>query len=246
MKTLFTFRQALEILMFLFIALMAKTLEGQIPDTIYYKTLQTINESEQEVYDSLGNLIETVTVVDTIESLVVYTGRRLPNTNEYEVKVIDRLMDSSEVAEYAFDLILRVEEDNYIDATRLKERENLARLYAPVNDIIRDMLGYGFFVKTRQMFGRAFEGRWIARINGGDIIWLNVDEFMRVTETTQRGEKIENGREGRFLLYTNQRVKVTGLLDDVIDFREYWNKDRDTPFWVMDKGVNRVMLRKID
>jgi hypothetical protein len=160
--------------------------------------------------------------------------------------VIDRLMDSSEVAEYAFDMILRVEEDNYIDATRLKERENLARLYAPVNDIIRDMLGYGFFVKTREMFGSAFEGRWIARINGGDIIWLNVDEFMRVTETTQRGEEIENGREGRFLLYTNTRMKVTGLLDDVIDFRDYWNKERNTPFWFYDNGINRVMLRKID
>jgi len=232
--------------MFLFIALMAKTLEGQIPDTIYYKTVQTFNESEQEVYDSLGNLIETVTVVDTIESLVVYTGRRLPNTNEYEVKVIDRLMDSSEVAEYAFELIHRVEEDNYIDATRLKERENLARLYAPVNNIIRDMQGYGFFVKTRQMFGRQFEGRWIARINGGDIIWLKVDKFMSVTETTQRGEVVEGGRSGRFLLYTNMRMKVTGLLDDVIDFRDYWNKERNTPFWFYDNGSNRVMLRKID
>ena len=246
MKTLFTFKQALEILMFLFIALISKTLKGQIPDTIYYKTVQTINESEQEVYDSLGNLIETVTIIDTIESLVVYIGRRLPNTNEYEVKVIDRLMDSSEVAEYAFELIHRVEEDNYIDATRLKEREKLAKLYAPVNDIIRDMLGYGFFVKTREMFGGSFEGRWIARINGGDIIWLNVDEFMRVTETTQRGEQIENGREGRFLLYTNTRMKVTGLLDDVIDFRDYWNKERNTPFWFYDNGINRVMLRKID
>ena len=246
MKTLFTFKQALEILMFLFIALMAKTLKGQIPDTIYYKTVQTFNESEQEVYDSLGNLIETVTIIDTIESLVVYTGRRLPNTNEYEINVIDRLMDSSEVAEYAFELIHRVEEDNYIDASRLQKREKNARLYAPVNTIIRDMVGYGFFVKTRQMYGKQFEGRWIARINGGDIIWLKVDQFMNIKETTQRGEEIENGRKGRFLLYTNQRVKVTGLLDDVIDFREYWNKDRDTPFWVMDKGVNRVILRKID
>ena len=246
MKTLFTFRQALEILMFLFIALMAKTLKGQIPDTIYYKTVQTINESEQEVYDSLGNLIETITIIDTIESLVVYTGRRLPNTNEYEINVIDQLMDSSEVAEYAFELIHRAEEDNYIDASRLQKREKNARLYAPVNNIIRDMLGYGFFVKTREMYGNQFEGRWIARINGGDIIWLNVDKFMRITETTQRGEAVENGREGRFLLYTDRRVKVTGLFDDVIDFREYWNKDRDTPFWVMDSGVNRVMLRKID
>jgi len=200
MKTLFTFRQALEIVMFLIIALMAKTLEGQIPDTIFYKQIQTYNQSEQEVYDSSGNLIETVTVIDTIESMVIYTGRKLPNTNEYEISVIDRLMDSSEVAEYAFDLILRVEEENYMDIMRLKERENLTKLYAPVNNIIRDMLGYGFFVKTREMYGNQFEGRWIARINGGDIIWLNVDKFMRITETTQRGEAVENGREGRFLL----------------------------------------------
>jgi hypothetical protein len=246
MKTLFTFKQALEIVMFLIIALMAKTLEGQIPDTIYYKQIQTYNQSEQEVYDSLGNLIETVTVVDTIESLVIYTGRKLPNTNEYEINVIDRLMDSSEVAEYAFDLILRVEEENYMDIMRLKERENLTKLYAPVNNIIRDMQGYGFFVKTRQMFGRQFEGRWIARINGGDIIWLKVDKFMNVTETTQRGEVVEGGRSGRFLLYTNMRMKVTGLFDDVIDFREYWNKERRSPFWMMDSDGNRVMLRKID
>lgn len=48
MKTVFGFKQALEIVMFLIIALMAKTLKGQIPDTLYYQQLAidtTITES---------------------------------------------------------------------------------------------------------------------------------------------------------------------------------------------------------
>ena len=228
MKTAFTFRQALEVVMFIIIALFSKALKSQVPDSIYYVPFTfTTEETDSQAF-------------------IVYESKILPNTGVMTFAAIDKVMDSTQVSEYAFNLIYRNENLNWLDAARLMKREKLSRLYAPVNDIIREMEGYGFFVKTRQMYGKQFEGRWIARINGGDIIWLKVDQFMNIKETTQRGEEIENGREGRFLLYTNQRVKVTGLLDDVIDFREYWNKDRDTPFWVMDKGVNRVMLRKID
>jgi len=64
------------------------------------------------------------------------------------IEPIDKVMDSTQVAEYAFNIIYRNENLNWLDAARLMQREKLAKLYAPVNEIIRDMQGYGFFVKN--------------------------------------------------------------------------------------------------
>jgi len=180
------------------------------------------------------------------QAFIVYESKTLPNTGVMTFEAIDKTMDSIQVSEYAFNLIYRNENLNWLDAARLMKREKLARLYAPVNDIIREMEGYGFFVKTRLKFGDSFEGRWIARINGGDIIWLKVDRLMNVTETTMQGEAIENGRTGKMLIYTENRYKVQNVFNDVIDFREYWNKELDTPFFVIESEGNKVIMRKID
>ena len=209
MKTEFTFRQALEIVMFIIIALFAKSLKGQVPDSIYYVPFTFTTESTVDTSDS--------------QAFIVYESKTLPNTGLMTFEAIDKAMDSTQVSEYAFNLIYRNENLNWLDAARLMKREKLARLYAPVNEIIREMEGYGFFVKTRLKFGDGFEGRWIARINGGDIIWLEVDKLMNVTETTMQGEVIENGRTGKMLIYTENRYKVQNVFNDVIDFREYWN-----------------------
>jgi len=232
MKTEFTFRQALEIVMFIIIALFAKSLDAQVPDSIYYVPFTFATD-------------ETVGASDS-QAFIVYESKTLPNTGLMTFEAIDKAMDSMQVSEYAFNLIYRNENLNWLDAARLMKREKLARLYAPVNDIIRDMEGYGFFVKTRLKFGDGFEGRWIARINGGDIIWLEVDRLMNVTETTMQGEPIEGGRTGKMLIYTENRFKVQNVFNDVIDFREYWNKELDTPFFVIESNGNKVVMRKID
>jgi len=232
MKTEFTFRQALEIVMFIIIALFAKSLDAQVPDSIYYVPFTFTTESTVDTSDS--------------QAFIVYESKTLPNTGLMTFEAIDKAMDSTQVSEYAFNLIYRNENLNWLDAARLMKREKLARLYAPVNDIIRDMEGYGFFVKTRLKFGDGFEGRWIARINGGDIIWLEVDRLMNVTETTMQGEVIEGGRTGKMLIYTENRYKVQNVFNDVIDFREYWNKELDTPFFVIESNGNKVVMRKID
>ena len=232
MKILFTFRQALEIVMFIIIALFAKSLKGQVPDSIYYVPFTFTIESTTGTLDS--------------QAFIVYESKTLPNTGVMTFEAIDKTMDSIQVSEYAFNLIYRNENLNWLDAARLMKREKLARLYAPVNDIIREMEGYGFFVKTRLKFGDSFEGRWIARINGGDIIWLKVDRLMNVTETTMQGEAIENGRTGKMLIYTENRFKVQTLFNDVIDFRDYWNKELDSDFFVIESEGNKVIMRKID
>jgi len=232
MKTEFTFRQALEIVMFIIIALFAKSLKGQVPDSIYYVPFTFTTESTVDTSDS--------------QAFIVYESKTLPNTGLMTFEAIDKAMDSTQVSEYAFNLIYRNENLNWLDAARLMKREKLARLYAPVNEIIREMEGYGFFVKTRLKFGDGFEGRWIARINGGDIIWLEVDRLMNVTETTMQGEVIEGGRTGKMLIYTENRYKVQNVFNDVIDFREYWNKELDTPFFVIESNGNKVVMRKID
>jgi len=232
MKTLFTFRQALEIVMFIMIVLFSKALKSQVPDSIYYIPFTFTTEETTGTLDS--------------QAFIVYESKILPNTGVMTFEAIDKVMDSAQVAEYAFNIIYRNENLNWLDAARLMQREKLQRLYAPVNSIIRDMEGYGFFVKTRLKFGTGFEGRWIARINGGDIIWLEVDRLMNVTKTTMQGDPIENGRIGKMLIYTENRFKVQTLFNDVIDFRDYWNKELDSDFFVIESDGNKVIMRKID
>ena len=108
----------------------------------------------------------------------------------------------------AFDLIYQNEYKNWVDEARLMDRQKSARLYAPVNNIIRDMYGYGFFVMTRQKFGSGYEGKWIARVNGGDIIWFTVDSRLNMVETNIDWTPKEGGRSGRMILYTENRCKV--------------------------------------
>ena len=233
MKAIFGFKQITEIVMFIILAFwLHYSSKGQVPDSIYYVPFTfTVDE--------------TVGTSDS-QAFIVYESKTLPNTKIMTFQAIDKAMDSTQVAEYAFNLIYRNENLNWLDAARLMKREKLARLYAPVNEIIREMEGYGFFVKTRLKFGDSFEGRWIARINGGDIIWLEVDRLMNVTETTMQGEPIENGRTGKMLIYTENRFKVQTLFNDVIDFRDYWNKELDSDFFVIESEGNKVIMRKID
>ena len=232
MKTAFTFRQALEIVMFIMIVLFSKALKSQVPDSIYYVPFTFTTEETTGTSDS--------------QAFIVYESKILPNTGVLTFEAIDKVMDSAQVAEYAFNIIYRNENLNWLDAARLMQREKLQKLYAPVNSIIRDMEGYGFFVKTRLKFGTGYEGRWIARINGGDIIWLKVNRLMNVTETTMQGEVVEGGRTGKLLLYTENRFKAQTLFDDVIDFRDFWNKELNSSFFVIESEGNKVIMRKID
>ena len=225
MKTL-TFYQALHIVAFLIAALLTKFVQGQIPDTLYYEPHTVITEE------------------DTISGYILYTSATLANSKIPIIKPIDELMDSSQVAEYAFNLIYENEYLNWVDAARLMDREKSARLYAPVNTIIRDMYGYGFFVMTRQKFGDGYEGKWIARVNGGDIIWFTVDRFMNATETEMNWTPKENGRKGRILVYTENRCKVQNFFPEA-DIRDYYNKELDSEFFVAETNGNRIIMRKV-
>ena len=225
MKTL-TFSQALHIVAFLVAALLTKFVQGQIPDTLYYEPHTVITEE------------------DTTTGFILYTSATLSNSQIPIIKPIDKLMDSSEVAEYAFDLIYQNEYLNWVDEARLMDREKSARLYAPVNNIIRDMYGYGFFVMTRQKFGSGYEGKWIARINGGDIIWFTVDKFMNLTETEMDWTSKENGRTGKILVYTENRCKVQSFFPE-IDQRDYFNKELDSDFFVVESNGNKIIMRKV-
>lgn len=230
MKTEFIFRQALEIVMFIIIVLFSKALKSQVPDSIYYVPFTFTTEETAGTSDS--------------QAFIVYESKILPNTGVMTFEAIDKVMDSAQVAEYAFNIIYRNENLNWLDAARLMQREKLQKLYAPVNSIIRDMEGYGFFVKTRLKFGTGFEGRWIARINGGDIIWLEVDRLMNVTETNQDWTVKDGGRTGKFLLYTENRCKLQNFFTEA-DNRDYFNKEFNSNFFVTETNGNRIILRKI-
>ena len=225
MKTL-TFTQALHIVAFLVAALLAKYTQGQIPDTLYYEPHTVITEE------------------DTSSGFILYTSATLANSKIPIIKPIDELMDSTQVAEYAFNLIYENEYLNWVDAARLMDREKSARLYAPVNAIIRDMYGYGFFVMTRQKFGSGYEGKWIARVNGGDIIWFTVDKFMNATETEMNWTPKENGRSGKILVYTENRCKVQNFFPEA-DVRDYYNKEFDSDFFVAKTNGNKIIMRKV-
>ena len=231
MKTI-TFRHALEIVLFIVIAIIAKATKAQVPDTIYYQPFTFIADAE------------TNGTSDSQTYLMVYESKTLPNSGVNVIEPIDKLMDSAQVADYAFNIIYRNENLNWLDAARLMKREKLSRLYAPVNTIIRDMYGYGFFVMTRQKFGGGYEGKWIARVNGGDIIWFTVDRFMNATETNQDWSEKENARTGRILVYTENRCKVQSFFPE-IDQRDYFNKELDSNFYVTDSEGNKVIIRKI-
>ena len=225
MKTL-TFAQALHIVAFLVIALIAKVTKAQVPDTLYYESHTVITEE------------------DTSSGFILYTSATLANSKIPIIKPIDELMDSSQVAEYAFNLIYENEYLNWVDAARLMDREKSARLYAPVNTIIRDMYGYGFFVMTRKKFGSGYEGKWIARVNGGDIIWFTVDSFMNLTETEMNWTPKENGRSGKILVYTENRCKVQNFFPEA-DIRDYYNKELNSDFFVAETNGNRIIMRKV-
>jgi hypothetical protein len=225
MKTL-TFLQALHIVAFLVAALLTKFVQGQIPDTLYYEPHTVITEE------------------DTTSGFILYTSATLTNSQIPVIQPIDQLMDSSEVAEYAFDLIYQNEYKNWVDEARLMDRQKSARLYAPVNNIIRDMYGYGFFVMTRQKFGSGYEGKWIARINGGDIIWFTVDSRLNMVETEMDWTPKEGGRSGRMILYTENRCKVQSFFAEA-DQRDFFNKQFDSPFYVSETNGNRIILRKV-
>jgi hypothetical protein len=231
MKTL-TFYQALHILTFIVIAIIAKVTKAQVPDTLYYEPFTFITDAETS-----GNS-------DSQTYLIMYESKTLPNSQLSVVQPIDKLMDSSQVAEYAFNIIYRNENLNWLDAARLMQREKLARLYAPVNTIIRDMYGYGFFVMTRQKFGSGYEGKWIARVNGGDIIWFTVDRFMNATETNQDWSAKENARTGKILVYTENRCKVQNFFPEA-DIRDYYNKELDSDFFVAETNGNKIIMRKV-
>ena len=231
MKTL-TFSQALHIVAFLVAALLAKFVDAQVPDTLYYEPFTFVTDAE------------TSGTSDSQSYLIMYESKTLPNSQLSVVAPIDKLMDSTQVAEYAFNIIYRNENLNWLDAARLMQREKLARLYAPVNTIIRDMYGYGFFVMTRQKFGGGYEGKWIARVNGGNIIWFTVDAFMNATETNQDWSAKEGARTGKILVYTENRCKVQSFFPE-IDQRDYFNKELDSDFFVVESNSNKVILRKI-
>ena len=225
MKTL-TFSQALHIVAFLVAALLTKFAQGQIPDTLYYEPHTVMTEE------------------DTTSGFILYTSATLSNSQIPVIQPIDQLMDSSEVAEYAFDLIYQNEYKNWVDEARLMDRQKSARLYAPVNAIIRDMYGYGFFVMTRQKFGNGYEGKWIARVNGGDIIWFTVDSRLNMVETEMDWTPKEGGRSGRMILYTENRCKVQSFFAEA-DQRDFFNKQFDSPFYVSETNGNRIILRKV-
>jgi len=231
MKTL-TFYQALHIVAFLVIALISKVTKAQVPDTIYYEPFTYFPDEE------------TTGTSDSQTGFIIYESTLLANSKIPAIKPIDRIMDSTEVAEYAFNIIYRNESLNWVDAARLMDREKLARLYAPVNNIIRDMYGYGFFVMTRLKFGSGYEGKWIARVNGGNIIWFTVDRLMNATETNQNWTVKDGGRTGKFLLYTENRCKLQNFFTEA-DNRDYFNKEFNSNFFVTKTNGNRIILRKI-
>ena len=232
MKTLFGFREVTQIVIFIIIAFFTKYAKGQVPDTIYYQPFTYITDAE------------TTGTADSQFAFMVYESKILPNTGVKTIEPIDKVMDSVQVAEYAFNIIYRNENLNWLDAARLMQREKLARLYAPVNTIIRDMYGYGFFVMTRKKFGGGYEGKWIARVNGGNIIWFTVDRLLNATETNQDWSEKEGGRTGKFILYTENRCKVQDFFTEVTN-RDFFNKEFNSPFFVTTANGNRIILRKI-
>ena len=117
MKTL-TFSQALHIVAFLVAALLAKFVDAQVPDTLYYEPFTFVTDAE------------TSGTSDSQSYLIMYESKTLPNSQLSVVAPIDKLMDSTQVAEYAFNIIYRNENLNWLDAARLMQREKLARLYA--------------------------------------------------------------------------------------------------------------------
>lgn len=249
MKTTFGFKQALEIIMFLIIALMAKTLEGQIPDTLYYQQLgfdTTITENSITTIDTIvgdeTTYDTTITITyDTVltEKFLLYQTRVLDNTGITVAEPFDISMTKEQIADYAFDLIYRNEMMNWMDAARLMKREKLARLYQPVNQIIRDMYGYGFFVMTRMKFIDNYEGIWYAN-DGGTVSFFTVDDRGRITESDRFGVPVEGGRTTNMSIYTEKRFKITNYFTSITN-QTYFNKQIDTDLYVGDS----VRLKKI-
>ena len=239
MKVL-TFRQALHIVAFLVAALLAKYTEAQIPDTIYYQQIgiDTVYNYNIDV-DSLGQ--PDSLGIDTVyePQYVIYQSSVLPTTGINSVEPMDVLMTKEQVADYAFDLIYRNEQANWADAARLMRREKLARLYAPVNNIIRDMYGYGFFVMTRQKHIDKYEGLWTAS-EAGVRTYFTVNKFGQVVETNAAGVPIEGGRTANMGIYTENRFKITNYFTAITN-QEYFNKQFDSDLYV----AGNVYLRKL-
>jgi len=254
MKAVFGFKQALEIVMFLIIALMAKTLKGQIPDTLYYQQLAIDTTITENVETIIGTIVTTVDSVEVITydtttlttydttlttKYLLYQARTLDNTGVSIAEPFDISMTGEQVANYAFDLIYRNEQANWMDAARLMKREKLARLYAPVNQIIRDMNGYGFFVMTRMKFIDQYEGTWVAN-EGNNLTYFTIDDRGRIAESDRFGVAIEGGKTSNINIYTEKRFKITNYFESITN-QTYFNKQIDNDVYI----GGSIILRKI-
>lgn len=107
----------------------------------------------------------------------------------------------------------------------------------PVNKIMQDLSGQGYFITAREKFINSYQGVYVVRQPQRALEYFLIRSNGAVLECDEFGELIENGKRGAVQIYTENRFRIVNYYDATITY----NKELDTQFFY--SPINRI--RKI-
>lgn len=205
MKVL-TFRQSLQIVLFLVMALLSKFTQAQIPDTIYV-----------EPYDGSNSIVLGLVGSDGISDVsqdlyVIYEGKYLPNLDKTINSPVDRKFTRDALIDYLTNIIYRNESLNWLDEARLLSRDKLYKVYSNVDGILAGLNSDGYYDIMLGRFSGTFLGVWKIE-SGGSISYVKLTETGEALPCDEIGEVITNKTAGTFSVKSENRFLLEGLED---------------------------------
>jgi len=206
---------------------------AQIPDTIYYQPFTFTNSETLGVSESF---------VDTASSYyLLFESKTLPNSGIALPTPIDKVMTSGEVVDYAYNLIYRNENLNWLDEARLNQREKGNQLLPAVNKILQELASSNYFQYARTKLGSSYEGVYRVVLTPS----RTIEHFLvrpngTVVQCDETGSVITGGKSGVMQIFTENRFRLNNYFGTNVVF----NKELDSNFFFSD--VARVRKLNIN
>jgi hypothetical protein len=201
---------------------------SQIPDTIYYAPFTYTGEETTGTSDS--------------QLYILFEAKTLPNTLLKLPQPIDKAMTRTEIAEYVFNLVYRYENLNWLDEARIQQRQKSNSLMQPINKIMQDFTGVGYFPNARQKFIAGLQGVYIVRNPNRTTEYFLIRQNATIVECTEDGTAIIGGKTGSIQILTENRFRITSYFGAEAGTATF-NKELDTPFFFSNQA--QVRIRKI-
>lgn len=123
------------------------------------------------------------------------------------VRYLDQVFDSVQVAEFAYNRISRNEErQQEADLIKL-EADALTRLYGDVNGILNAMTGGGYLVNAFQRHFTTYIGYYKAQL-GQSVSYLQLKANGTAVEVDTQGNEVQGGFSGTWDIVTDSRWRL--------------------------------------